>query len=51
MGRGAVIELGTDMDDDADIYANKRLIAHGQMVLVSEKVAVSITETVPMSET
>ena len=51
MGRGAVIELNANVDDDATIYANNRLIARGQVVVVGENIAVSITETVPMSET
>ena len=50
MGRGAVIELGAHVDDDALIYANNRLIARGQVVVVGENIAVSITETVPISE-
>ncbi len=51
MGRGAVIELGASVDDDATIYANNRLIACGQVVVVGEKIAISITETVPITET
>ena len=50
MGRGAVIELGANVDDDAALYANNRLIARGQVTLVGENIAVSITETVPLSE-
>ena len=50
MGRGAVIELGANVDDDAQLYANNRLIARGQVILVGENIAVSITETVPVSE-
>lgn len=51
MGRGAVIELGASVDDDATIYANNRLIARGQVVVVGEKIAISITETVAITET
>ena len=51
MGRGAVIEFGAHVDDDALIYANNRLIARGQVVVVGENIAVSITETVPITET
>ena len=50
MGRGAVIELGASVDDDAHIYANNRLIARGQVVVVGENIAISITETVPITE-
>jgi flagellar motor switch protein FliN/FliY len=51
MGRGAVIELGASVDDDAAIYANNRLIARGQVVVVGDKIAISITETVDITET
>jgi flagellar motor switch protein FliN/FliY len=46
MGRGAVIELDSKIDEPALIYANQRLIARGEIVIVGEKVAVSVTETV-----
>ena len=46
MGRGAVIELNATLDDHAWIYANNRLIARGEIVIVGEQVAVSITETI-----
>ncbi len=46
MGRGAVIELEVTVDDDAWIYANNRLIARGEVVIVGEHVGVSITDTV-----
>jgi len=46
MGRGAVIELEATVDDDAWIYANNRLIARGEVVIVGEHVGVSITDTV-----
>jgi flagellar motor switch protein FliN/FliY len=46
IGRGAVIELEATVDDDAWIYANNRLIARGEVVIVGEHVGVSITDTV-----
>jgi flagellar motor switch protein FliN/FliY len=45
MGRGAVIELEAKVDDPAWIYANNKLIARGEVVIVGENVAVSITDT------
>lgn len=45
VGRGAIIELNATLDDDAWIFANDRLIARGEIVIVGEHVAVSITET------
>ena len=45
MGRGAVIELEATVEDDAWIYANNRLIARGEAVIVGDHIAVSITDT------
>ena len=50
MGRGAVIELVATVEDDAWIYANNRLIARGEVVIVGEHIAVSITDTVAAAE-
>ncbi len=50
MGRGAVIELDARVDDYAWIYANKKLIARGEIVLNGENVSVQIIETVGAAE-
>ena len=50
MGRGAVIELEATVEDDAWIYANNRLIARGEVVIVGDHLAVSITDTMRTSE-
>tara|TARA_Y100001970_G_C14197241_1_gene838839 strand:- start:152 stop:457 length:306 start_codon:yes stop_codon:yes gene_type:complete len=42
MGRGAVIELDTTVDDPALIMANDRLIAEGEVMVSKENVAVTI---------
>ncbi|MFN4010823.1 FliM/FliN family flagellar motor switch protein [Pannonibacter sp.] len=44
MGRGAVIDLDVAEEDDVSIYANKTLVAKGQVVLLGDKIGVSITE-------
>jgi flagellar motor switch protein FliN/FliY len=46
MGRGAIIELDAGIEDHAWIFANNQLIARGEIVVIGENVAVSITETV-----
>ncbi len=46
MGRGAVIALDRALDEPIEIRANNHLIARGDVVLVEEKVGVSITENV-----
>ncbi|MEP1934974.1 MAG: FliM/FliN family flagellar motor switch protein [Roseibium sp.] len=44
MGRGAVIDLDVSEDDDVRIYANSTLVAKGQVVLLGERIGISITE-------
>ncbi|ASP33123.1 MULTISPECIES: FliM/FliN family flagellar motor switch protein [Stappiaceae] len=44
MGRGAVIDLDVNEDDDVRIYANNTLVAKGQVVLLGERIGISITE-------
>ncbi|EAV42834.1 FliM/FliN family flagellar motor switch protein [Roseibium aggregatum] len=44
MGRGAVIDLDVAEDEDVKIYANNTLVAKGQVVLLGERIGISITE-------
>ncbi len=44
MGRGAVIELDTNMDDHAEVLANNKPVARGEIVVMGENIAVSISE-------
>ncbi len=46
MGRGAVIELDSRTEDHVWIYANKQLIARGEILVSGESVSVQITETI-----
>jgi flagellar motor switch protein FliN len=46
MGRGAVIDLDARHDDPVLIYANQELIARGEIVVVGDKIGVTITERV-----
>ncbi len=46
MGRGAVIELDTTVNDMAAIYANDQLIARGEVMVVDDHIAITITDTV-----
>ena len=46
MGRGAVIELDTTVNDPAMIYANERLIARGEVMVINDHVGITITDTV-----
>lgn len=46
MGRGAVIELDTTVNDHALVFANERLIARGEVTIVDDHVALTITERI-----
>lgn len=46
MGRGAVIELDATVEDTATLYANNQPIARGEIVVVNDHIAVSITDTI-----
>ncbi|MAR78638.1 MAG: hypothetical protein CMM18_00240 [Rhodospirillaceae bacterium] len=46
MGRGAVIELDTTVDDPALIMANDRLIGEGEVMVSKENVAITISKII-----
>jgi len=46
MGRGAVIELDAEIDDDAQVLANNQPVARGEIVVVGENVGVAITDLI-----
>jgi flagellar motor switch protein FliN/FliY len=43
---GAVLELDRKVGEAIDIYVNNRLVARGEVVLVDEKLGVTMTELV-----
>ena len=45
MGRGAIIELETLVEDDVWILVNNQIIARGQVMISGERLAVAITES------
>jgi flagellar motor switch protein FliN/FliY len=46
MGPGAVLELDRKVGEAIDIYVNNRLVARGEVVLVEDKLGVTMTEIV-----
>ena len=46
LGRGAVVELDRKVGEAIDIYVNNRLVARGEVVLVEEKLGVTMTEVI-----
>tara|TARA_B100000459_G_C8558131_1_gene192682 strand:- start:230 stop:484 length:255 start_codon:yes stop_codon:yes gene_type:complete len=50
LGRGAVVELGQHVGDPVDLRINNRLIGRGEVVVVEDRLAISITEMVQSSK-
>lgn len=50
MGRGAVIDLDAKHEDECWIYANGELVARGEVMMVGDRIGVSITRMVSARE-
>jgi len=46
LGRGAVVELDRKVGEAIDIYVNNRLVARGEVVVVEDKLGITMTEIV-----
>ncbi|MDX2049771.1 MAG: flagellar motor switch protein FliN [Rickettsiaceae bacterium] len=46
LGRGAVIELERNIGEPVDIYVNSKIVAKGEIVVVENKIGVTLTEIV-----
>jgi flagellar motor switch protein FliN len=46
LGRGAVVELDRKVGEAVDIYVNNRLVARGEVVVVEERLGVTMTEII-----
>jgi flagellar motor switch protein FliN/FliY len=46
LGPGAVLELDRKVGEAIDIYVNNRLVARGEVVVVDERLGVTMTEIV-----
>jgi flagellar motor switch protein FliN/FliY len=46
LGRGAVVELDRRVGEAVDIYVNNRLVARGEVVVVADRLGVTMTEIV-----
>src|SRR5207253_10734280 len=51
LGRGAVVELDRKVGEAIDIYVNNRLVARGEVVVVDERLGVTMTEIVKIDRT
>ncbi len=46
LGPGTILELDRKVGEAIDIYVNNRLVARGEVVLVDEKLGVTMTEII-----
>lgn len=46
LGRGAVVELERKVGEAIDIYVNNRLVARGEVVVVDDRLGVTMTEII-----
>ena len=50
LGPGTVLELDRKVGEAIDIYVNNRLVARGEVVLVEDKLGVTMTEIIKAAE-
>jgi flagellar motor switch protein FliN/FliY len=46
LGRGAVVELDRKVGEAIDIYVNNRLVARGEVVVVEDRLGITMTEII-----
>ena len=46
LGQGSVLELDRKVGEAVDIYVNNRLVARGEVVIVDERLGVTMTEII-----
>lgn len=51
LGRGAVVELDRKVGEAIDIYVNNRLVARGEVVVVEERLGITMTEIIKSDRT
>ena len=49
--RGSVIELDRKVGEAIDIYVNNRLVARGELVVVDDRLGVTMTESIKNGDT
>jgi flagellar motor switch protein FliN/FliY len=50
LGRGAVVELNRSVGEDIEVHANNRMVAHGEVVVIEDRLGVNLTNIVMMVE-
>jgi flagellar motor switch protein FliN/FliY len=50
LGEGSVLELDRRVGEAIDIYVNSRLVARGEVVIVDDRLGVTMTEIIKNSD-
>jgi len=50
MGKGAIIELDRKVGEPVELYVNERCVAKGEIVVVDNKIGVTMTEIIKNDE-
>ena len=50
MGRGAVIQLDTQENDEVWVLANNHPIARGELVIEGDRISINITKAAPVAD-
>ncbi len=50
LGSGSVVELDRKVGEAIDIYVNNRLVARGEVVILDEKLGITMTEIIKGNE-
>ncbi|MBT3552834.1 MAG: flagellar motor switch protein FliN [Rhodospirillaceae bacterium] len=51
LGRGAVVELDRKVGEAIDIYVNNRLVARGEVVVLEDRLGITMTEIIKTDRT
>jgi flagellar motor switch protein FliN/FliY len=51
LGRGAVVELNRSVGENIEIHANNRLVAKGEVVVVEDRLGVTLTDVLKIGQT
>ncbi len=46
LGRGAIVELDRKIGEAIDIYVNNRLVARGEVVVIEDRLGITMTEII-----
>ena len=49
LGRGAVVQLNRSVGEDIEVHANNRLVAKAEVIVVNDRLGVTMTEIIKIT--